>query len=87
MQIKSSALLLTFIVMVLRPCPSYGQAASVRFARRGNTIEVTIGGKPFTTYHFDPKTAKAYLQPLRDANGVIVTRGFPRRHHSCCAPA
>lgn len=77
MHIKPSALLLTVIVMVLRPCPSYGEAASVRFARRGNTIEVTIGGKPFTTYHFDRNTAKAYLQPLRSAHGVIVTRGFP----------
>jgi hypothetical protein len=50
---------------------------AVSFERQGNNIQVAIGGKPFTTYHFDPGTAKAYLQPLRSASGVIVTRGFP----------
>jgi hypothetical protein len=70
-------MLLMFLVIVLRPLPSYGQAEAVSFTRQGNTIEVSVGGKPFTTYHFDPSTAKAYLQPLRNAHGVIVTRGFP----------
>jgi len=65
------------VVPMFRPSPSYGQAEAVSFTRQGNAIEVSIGGKPFTTYHFDPNTAKAYLQPLRDAHGVIVTRGFP----------
>jgi hypothetical protein len=54
-----------------------GQQEAVSFQRQGNSIQVAIGGKPFTTYHFDPGTAKAYLQPLRNASGVIVTRGFP----------
>ena len=36
-----------------------------------------IGGKAFTTYYFDPAIAKAYLQPLRSAQGTIVTRGYP----------
>jgi Methane oxygenase PmoA len=61
----------------LRPAVTCGQAQAVRLARHGNTIEVLIGGEPFTTYYFDPLIAKAYLQPLRDAHGVIVTRGFP----------
>jgi hypothetical protein len=53
-----------------------GQAEAVSFDRQGNSIQVAIGGKPFTTYHFEPGTAKAYLQPLRTASGLIVTRGF-----------
>jgi hypothetical protein len=55
----------------------HGQSEAVSFTRQGDTIQVAIGGKPFTTYNFDPKTAKAYLQPLRNASGVIVTRDFP----------
>src|ERR1700685_137830 len=55
----------------------HGQSEAVSFTRQGDTIQVAIGGKPFTTYNFDPKTAKAYLQPLRNAKGVIVSRGFP----------
>lgn len=63
--------------MIVFFMPIHSRAEAVSFTRQGNTIVVAIGGKPFTVYHFDPQTAKAYLQPLRDANGVIVTRGFP----------
>jgi Family of unknown function (DUF6807) len=49
----------------------------VKFTRHGNEIAVTIGGKPFTTYYFTPEVAKPFFQPLRSAQGTIVTRGFP----------
>jgi hypothetical protein len=61
----------------LRPAVGGTQVQPVRFARRANAIEVFIGGNPFTTYYFDPGTAKPYLQPLRDAHGITITRGFP----------
>lgn len=77
MQSKTRYLFFMFVATALLLLPNCGRAEAVSFIRQGNTILVTIGGKPFTTYSFDPKTAKAYLQPLRDANGVIVTRGFP----------
>lgn len=54
-----------------------GAAEPVQVQRKGYEINVTIGGKPFTTYYFSPDTAKPYLQPLRSAQGTIVTRGFP----------
>jgi hypothetical protein len=57
--------------------PGQGQTEAVSFTRQGNVIQVAIGGRPFTTYSFDPETAKPYLQPIRNAKGVIVTRGFP----------
>jgi len=49
----------------------------VRLVRHGHRIDVSIAGRPFTTYFFDPAQAKPYLQPLRNADGVIVTRDFP----------
>jgi len=52
-------------------------AEAVQFQRQGDEIHVTIGGKPFTTYYFNPDIAKPYLQPLRSAQGTIVTRGYP----------
>ena len=79
-KLQKSKLLTTLLLfpgLAAVALPSHAQPEAVSFARQGNTIVVTIGGKPFTTYHFDPKTAKAYLQPLRSAEGVIVTRGFP----------
>ncbi len=63
------------ISLITLPCLSQPEAVSLK--RQGNTIQVEIGGKPFTTYSFDPGIAKAFLQPLRDANGVVITRGFP----------
>lgn len=70
----------TFLILlgiVLLPSPGRGQSEVVNLVRKGDTIQVTIGNKPFTVYYFAPRTAKAYLQPLRDANGIAVTRGFP----------
>lgn len=52
-------------------------AEQVQLTRKGDAVEVAIGGKPFTTYHFEPEYSKSFLQPLRDANGTIVTRGIP----------
>lgn len=77
MQTKTVKLLLMWVVIALQPVPGRGQAEAVSFTRQGNDIEVSIGGQPFTTYHFDPSTAKAYLEPLRNAHGEIVTRAFP----------
>ena len=52
-----------------------GQA--VELHQQGSDVEVLIGGQPFTTYHFSADVAKPYFQPLRSAQGTIVTRGFP----------
>ena len=49
----------------------------VAFVRHGDQIDVSIGGKPFTTYYFGTESPKPYLYPLRSAEGIIVTRGFP----------
>lgn len=69
--------LVALLGIMLLPPLGRAQSEPVSFTRKGDTIQVKIGGQPFTTYHFNPNTAKAYLQPLRDANGVVVTRGFP----------
>src|SRR5213083_2408720 len=40
-------------------------------------VDVTIGGKPFTSYLWDEHLKKPVLYPLRSANGTLVTRGWP----------
>jgi hypothetical protein len=52
-------------------------AEPVELTRNGAGVDVRIGGRPFTTYHFDPAVAKPYFSPLRSASGTVVTRGFP----------
>lgn len=51
----------------------------VEFQPHPDSIEVLIGGKPFTTYYFGAHSPKPYLHPLRSAEGNLVTRGFPMR--------
>ena len=53
-----------------------GNAEPVKLIRNGDTIDVTIGGEPFTTYSFDSTISKAFLEPLRDARGTVVTRSL-----------
>lgn len=52
-------------------------AAEVAFTRLADRVEVTIDGKPFTTFWHGPDVAKPYLWPLRAASGTEVTRRFP----------
>ena len=40
-------------------------------------VDVSIDGKPFTSYIWPESLAKPVLYPLRSADGTIVTRGFP----------
>ncbi len=58
-------------------CSTILSAATVKLERSPHQVEVTIDGKPFTTYYFDPAIAKPYLMPLRTASGTVVTRDFP----------
>jgi hypothetical protein len=40
-------------------------------------VDVTVDGKPFTSYIWPTTLKKPVLYPLRSAKGTIVTRGFP----------
>src|SRR5262245_42840788 len=40
-------------------------------------VDITIDGKPFTSYIWPTTLKKPVLYPLRTAKGTIVTRGFP----------
>ena len=40
-------------------------------------VDVTVDGKPFTSYVWPERLAKPVLYPIRTARGTFVTRGFP----------
>jgi hypothetical protein len=40
-------------------------------------VDITIDGKPFTSYMWPEKAYKPVLNPLRTAKGTVVTRAFP----------
>src|SRR5271166_2672936 len=64
-----------FLLALSSASPETWQAVEVN--RRGDQIDILIGGKAFTTYCFGPASAKPYLFPLRSAQGTVVTRSFP----------
>jgi Methane oxygenase PmoA len=78
MKKKSAAICFLFIFwLFLFSLPALATHLPVHMKRQGYRIDVLIGEKPFTSYYFDPAIAKSYLQPLRSAQGTIVTRDFP----------
>jgi hypothetical protein len=50
---------------------------AVELLRKGDRVDVLMAGRPFTTYFFTADVAKPYFQPLRSAQGTILTRDFP----------
>lgn len=54
-----------------------GQSAKVKFIRGDYKIDVTIGGKLFTSYQYPVNMEKPFLFPVYAPNGSVVTRGFP----------
>jgi hypothetical protein len=57
--------------------PSPSDRVSVVVNEQSRRVDVSIDGKPFTSYIWPTTLKKPVLYPLRTANGTIVTRGFP----------
>jgi hypothetical protein len=71
--------LLTFTCGLLLLAPALFAGEPVELKQHGNQVDVLVGGRPFTTYYFDSKVPKPFMHPLRSAEGIVVTRGFPMR--------
>ena len=58
--------------------PIMGAAGvDVKVNEAAKRVDITIDGKPFTSYIWPSTLKKPVLYPLRTAKGTIVTRGFP----------
>jgi hypothetical protein len=69
------ALLTAVFTTVAAHAPdTYVRVVANEAARR---VEVTVGGRPFTSYIWPDSIKKPVLYPLRTAKGTIVTRGYP----------
>src|SRR5688572_3604358 len=49
----------------------------VKVNEAAKRVDVTIDGKPFTSYIWPSTLKKPVLYPIRSARGALVTRGFP----------
>jgi len=59
--------------------PAVFGGEAVELKHHGRQVDVLVGGKPFTAFYFDAKIPKPFMHPLRSAEGIVVTRGFPMR--------
>ena len=57
----------------------FGQAPRITVTpnEAAKRVDVTIDGKPFTSYIWPTTIKKPVLYPLRTSRGTLVTRGFP----------
>lgn len=73
------SLLSTFIVLIAYVSLAYAQDSQPVAIRKSgkDKIDVSIGGKPFTSFLYGGNIEKPVLYPLIAAHGATVTRGFP----------
>ena len=71
----ASVAIVAVAVAVLPLRAANGVEVKVNEAAR--RVDVTIDGKPFTSYIWPTTLKKPVLYPLRSARGTLVTRGFP----------
>jgi hypothetical protein len=59
-----------------------GADDTVQLTLKADTLDVTVGGEPFTVYHFAKTQKKPYFWPVRAPDGQIMTRPLekPKDH-------
>jgi hypothetical protein len=57
--------------------PAQAKGVQITANASAKRIDVTVDGKPFTSYIWPDTLKKPVLYPLRTSAGTIVTRGFP----------
>ena len=74
---KMAVMALVLAAMPLTSTVSSAQGVQVIANQSQRRVDVTIDGRPFTSYIWPTTLKKPTLFPLINADGVAVTRGFP----------
>ncbi len=76
--------LITAILMTLSAVATAGEG-NVKLEKKGDTVDVTVGGTPFAVYNFSTSLPKPFFSPIRSEDGAILTRGLENpedhKHH------
>jgi hypothetical protein len=68
---------ITFAVLVSPAAKKNGERIQVKPNEAASRVDISIDGKPFTSYIWPTTLAKPVLYPLRSAKGTAITRGYP----------
>jgi methane monooxygenase PmoA-like len=76
---RRACLALTAAAALVLPLTAAGGAGGVAVTVHdaAKRVDITIDGKPFTSYVWPSTLKKPVLYPLRTAKGTLITRGFP----------
>ena len=66
-----------FVVVSIFITETQARLPKVEFAQGDDRIDVMIGGKPFTSYHYGNELTKPVLMPIRTPSGIEVSRRHP----------
>src|SRR5260370_33059025 len=82
MRASSAASLTLVAVSALLVCyvsagPHPSDRITVTANEQQRRVDISIDGKPFTSYIWPTTLKKPVLYPLRTASGTIATRGYP----------
>lgn len=70
-------LVVVLLVLTTLPLAAASKGVQVTPDEAQRRVDITIDGKPFTSYIWPETIMKPVLFPIVDADGVTVTRGFP----------
>jgi hypothetical protein len=67
------------VLVIILVFAMLASAQSVRVTRISDEkrVDITVDGKPFTSYRWDERIMRPVLYPIRSSGGSFVTRGFP----------
>jgi hypothetical protein len=77
---------LSFVVVLLSTSVVAAGEPTVKLTVKIDTVDVTVGGKPFAVYEFSKDLPKPFFSPVRGPDGTILTRpiekdGDDHPHH------
>lgn len=75
--IKSFTLAITMTAIAATTFAQKPLPVTVTKSAKDKKIDISIGGKPFTSFLYPDTLEKPVLYPVHAANGTVVTRGFP----------
>ncbi len=80
-RIRQSGIFCSSIAFMILSSFAVGAAAQVGVQvtpdEASRRVDITIDGKPFTSYIWPDTLKKPVLYPILDSDGVIITRGWP----------